>query len=86
MTSYKFYQIDAFTSSAFEGNPAGVILIDKSWPNDEILQKIAREINLSETVFVQKLSNHKYKIRLLLVKCRFVVMQHFQQPLFCLMN
>ncbi|QSS97013.1 PhzF family phenazine biosynthesis protein [Psychroflexus sp. ALD_RP9] len=76
MTSYKFYQIDAFTSSAFEGNPAGVILIDKSWPNDEILQKIAREINLSETVFVQKLSNHKYKIRFFTPTCEVPLCGH----------
>ena len=56
-----YYQVDAFTSSVFSGNPAGVCLLDK-WPNDSILQSIATENNLSETAFIVK--NEKgYDIR-----------------------
>ena len=45
------YQIDAFTSHAFKGNPAAVCLVDK-WPEDRAMQDIAAEMNLSETAFV----------------------------------
>ncbi len=44
------YQIDAFTSRAFGGNPAAVMPLD-AWLPDAIMQKIALENNLSETVF-----------------------------------
>jgi PhzF family phenazine biosynthesis protein len=44
------YQIDAFASRLFEGNPAAVCPLDK-WLPDEIMQAIAAENNLSETAF-----------------------------------
>ncbi len=44
------YQVDAFTSEAFGGNPAAVCPLD-SWLPDEMLQGIALENNLSETAF-----------------------------------
>lgn len=44
------YQIDAFTDKLFHGNPAAVIPLEK-WMDDELMQKIAMENNLSETVF-----------------------------------
>ncbi len=44
------YQIDAFASKLFEGNPAAVCPLDK-WLPDEIMQSIAEENNLSETAF-----------------------------------
>lgn len=48
-----YYQIDAFTSSVFSGNPAGVCPLDE-WLDDETLQAIAEENNLSETAFLVK--------------------------------
>ena len=45
------YQIDAFTDVPFKGNPAAICLITKEY-SDEILQKIAAEMNLSETAFI----------------------------------
>ena len=45
------YQVDAFTDVPFKGNPAAVCLIMKEY-SDEILQKIAAEMNLSETAFI----------------------------------
>ena len=44
------YQIDAFTSEVFGGNPAAVCPLE-NWLEDNILQKIAAENNLSETAF-----------------------------------
>lgn len=45
------YQIDAFTSRLFGGNPAAVVILDQ-WLPDEVLQSIAAENNLAETAFV----------------------------------
>ena len=42
-----FYQIDAFTGRVFVGNSAGVCLLDR-WLEDELLQSIASENNLSD--------------------------------------
>lgn len=44
------YQVDAFASRAFEGNPAAVCPLDR-WLDDTLLQAIAEENNLSETAF-----------------------------------
>jgi PhzF family phenazine biosynthesis protein len=44
------YQVDAFTSRVFAGNPAAVVPLG-SWLDDDTLQKIAAENNLSETAF-----------------------------------
>jgi len=46
----KQYQVDAFATRAFEGNPAAVCPLD-SWLDDSLLQAIAEENNLSETAF-----------------------------------
>lgn len=46
----KQYQVDAFASRAFEGNPAAVCPL-QSWLDDGLLQSIAEENNLSETAF-----------------------------------
>ncbi|MFG0244920.1 MAG: PhzF family phenazine biosynthesis protein [Phycisphaerales bacterium JB052] len=45
------YQVDAFTSELFRGNPAAVVPLDR-WLDDEVLQAIAQENNLSETAFI----------------------------------
>uniref|UniRef100_A0A8C5KZ98 Phenazine biosynthesis-like domain-containing protein n=1 Tax=Jaculus jaculus TaxID=51337 RepID=A0A8C5KZ98_JACJA len=45
---------DAFTARAFHGNPAAVCLLENKLDED-VHQKIAREMNLSETAFVRKL-------------------------------
>jgi len=44
------YQIDAFATRAFEGNPAAVCPLE-GWLDDSLLQAIAEENNLSETAF-----------------------------------
>ena len=55
------YQIDAFAQKVFEGNPAAVIPLQE-WLEDTLMQKIAMENNLSETVFFVK-EQEKYHIR-----------------------
>ena len=45
------YQVDAFTSVPFKGNPAGVCLLDGPRP-DAWMQALAQEMNLSETAFL----------------------------------
>ena len=44
------YQVDAFADTLFKGNPAAVIPLD-SWLDEELMQQISMENNLSETVF-----------------------------------
>lgn len=44
------YQVDAFTNKLFGGNPAAVIPLD-TWIDDSLMQQIAMENNLAETVF-----------------------------------
>ena len=46
----KLYQIDAFTDKLFAGNPAAVVPL-KKWLPDDLMQKLAMENNLAETVF-----------------------------------
>lgn len=46
----RLYQVDAFTTEIFKGNPAGVCLPHEELPSD-LMQKIAIEMNLSETAF-----------------------------------
>lgn len=47
------YQVDAFADKLFKGNPAAVIPLDK-WLDTALMQQIALENNLSETVFIVK--------------------------------
>ena len=53
MPDYRFLQLDVFTDRAFCGNPLAVFLEAEGIPDDQ-MGKIAREMNLSETVFVLK--------------------------------
>ncbi|MEN9443545.1 MAG: hypothetical protein RIS47_435 [Bacteroidota bacterium] len=46
----KIFQVDAFASKVFKGNPAAVCPLE-SWLDDELLQAIADENKLSETAF-----------------------------------
>ena len=57
----KQYQVDAFSSRVFEGNPAAVCPLD-FWLDDSVLQSIAAENNLSETAFFVS-SPKRFKLR-----------------------
>lgn len=49
----KYYVADAFTDRIFSGGQAAVTVL-KDWPNDQIMQDIAAEFNISETSFLIK--------------------------------
>src|SRR5919205_865604 len=51
MRTYRFLQLDVFTDKAFAGNPLAVFP-EAEGLSDELMMQIAREMNLSETVFV----------------------------------
>lgn len=51
MKQYTLYQIDSFTKTRFKGNPAGVVL-NADGLSDDQMQKIAGELNNSETAFL----------------------------------
>ena len=57
----KYYVVDAFAEKIFEGNPAGVCIMEK-WLPDDLMRKIAMENNLSETAFAVKETNG-YRLR-----------------------
>ena len=51
MTTLPFFQVDAFASAPLTGNPAAVMPLDH-WLDDDQMQAIAAENNLSETAFL----------------------------------
>ncbi len=55
------YTVDAFAEKIFRGNPAAVSPLE-NWLEDDLLQNIATENNLSETAFFVKRENY-YEIR-----------------------
>jgi PhzF family phenazine biosynthesis protein len=59
---YQIFTIDAFTQAPFSGNPAATILVDR-FPNDEVMQKIAAEMNLSETAFARQIEPNNFHLR-----------------------
>lgn len=61
--NHRFYTLDVFTTTRFQGNPLAVITDGDGLSNDQMLA-IAREMNLSETVFVQKPTDDRALARL----------------------
>ena len=51
MSKIKLYQVDAFTSTLFSGNPAAVCVLG-SWIDERLMQNIGTENNLAETAFL----------------------------------
>ncbi|HEY2457084.1 MAG TPA: PhzF family phenazine biosynthesis protein [Candidatus Acidoferrum sp.] len=60
---HRFYTLDVFTTTRFQGNPLAVIT-DGDGISDAQMLAIAREMNLSETVFVQKPTEDRALARL----------------------
>lgn len=63
MRRYRFIQADVFTEVIFGGNPVAVFPDAQGLTDDE-MQKIAREMNLSETSFVLPPTDHRADVRL----------------------
>jgi trans-2,3-dihydro-3-hydroxyanthranilate isomerase len=60
---HRFHTLDVFTTTRFQGNPLAVFTDGDSLSNDQ-MQAIAREMNLAETVFVQKPTDERALARL----------------------
>lgn len=58
---YKVYQIDSFSDKKFLGNPAGVVY-NADGLSEKDMQKIARELNNSETAFIFSSDSKEYDI------------------------
>ncbi|OCA98311.1 PhzF family isomerase [Clostridium beijerinckii] len=59
---YNLYQVDSFTKEKFTGNPAGVIS-NADGLTDYEMQKIARELNNSETAFIFSSNSSEYDVQ-----------------------
>ncbi len=73
----KYYVADAFADEAFQGNPAGVCILDEWIPNEK-MQKIAMENNLSETGFAVKIKDDPctYELRWFTPVCEIDLCGH----------
>ena len=58
----KIYQVDSFSSKLYSGNPAAVVPLT-DWLDDEKMQNIAAENNLSETAFFVPMNEDSYALR-----------------------
>lgn len=56
-----YFEVHSFTNRIFHGNPAGVCPLDR-WIDDDSMQRIAAENNLSETAFFVPKEDH-YELR-----------------------
>lgn len=61
MKKYRIYQVDSFTKNRFHGNPAGVVP-NANGLTDEQMQRIARELNNSETAFIFETDSSNYDV------------------------
>src|SRR6202035_52989 len=59
----RLYTVDVFTTKRFAGNPLAVVT-DGDGLSTAKMQAIAREMNLSETVFIQRPTNNRALARL----------------------
>ena len=56
------FQVDAFTSRPFSGNPAAVVVLKRQEP-DDWMAALAAEMNLSETAFLQPIEDDVFSLR-----------------------
>jgi trans-2,3-dihydro-3-hydroxyanthranilate isomerase len=62
MPAYSLYQVDAFTTRPLCGNPCAIVF-DCGDLSDEVMQAIAKEMNLSETSFVWRMDDGRFRAR-----------------------
>lgn len=72
---YPIYQVDAFASKVFGGNPAAVVIVD-TYPDDAMLQAIAAENNLSETAYLLAKGHDRYDLRWFTPKAEVALCGH----------
>ncbi len=70
MREYRFYQVDAFTTDKFQGNPAGVVPSADGLTDSE-MQALARELGNPETAFVLSpdAPDHDVRVRFFTPTC-----------------
>ena len=57
-----YYLVNSFTKEPFRGNPAAVILV-KQFPKTKLMQSIAKQLNLVETVFIKVINKSKIEVK-----------------------
>ena len=72
--SLAFHQVDAFSDRPFAGNPAMVYRLEQ-WLDEALMQRIAAEHNLSETVFVVR-EGDRWRIRWFTPNCEVPLCGH----------
>lgn len=85
----KQYVVDAFTDEIFGGNPAAICILEQ-WLPDDIMMRITKENNLSETAFAVK-NQERYDLRWFTpggeidlcghatLACAYVLMNYYEQ-------
>lgn len=68
-------QVDAFSEKSFGGNPAGVVPDSRLLTKDK-MQKVAKEMNLSETAFVTQLYDDLFDVRFFTPECEVDLCGH----------
>lgn len=71
----KFYTLDVFTDRVFGGNPLAVFP-DAAGIASETMQQVAREMNLSETVFVTGAEGTSFDVRIFTPACELPFAGH----------
>ena len=83
----RYFIVDAFTNQLFGGNPAGVALLDgDTFPNDELMLKIAAELRYSETAFIRRHSATEFSIRYFTPKAEVELCGHATIASFSLLH
>ena len=83
----RYFIVDAFTNQLFGGNPAGVALLDgDTFPNDELMLKIAAELRFSETAFIRRHSATEFTIRYFTPKAEVELCGHATIASFSLLH
>lgn len=62
MNTNVLFQVDAFTAEPFKGNPAGVMVVSEDITTER-MQRLAMEMNLSETAFIFPQGDNLFHIR-----------------------
>lgn len=87
MNMMKYYIVDAFTDQPFGGNPAGVVLLDgETFPDEELMLKVAAELRYSETAFVRRHSANEYTVRYFTPKAEVELCGHATIATFSLLH
>ncbi len=83
----KYYIVDAFTDQPFDGNPAGVVLLDGDvFPPEKLMLQIAAELRYSETAFVVQHSDNEYTVRYFTPKAEVELCGHATIASFALLH